>query len=439
MVGTSTQPGSVLIDNSTYFSSTVAIADRLVEEAATLYNLANFVECLVLYNVIKLAPTNNWLPGRGDYFLFGPTAPCQPLLFSDFSENRLSEIYTTAIGAAITELSSPSLPTSALAGIVPHVTADFTKTRSILLDWYGAAKERPQDFTPIYSGKVFATDRASRAFLASLPAAVNEHAPQEQQLAHYLLRTCVAMELSSDIPYHPHSFRVEFVGERLRRARRRFAELSTLLMRHSEQFAMAVLSQSAPYVVQRSSVPLVLAVVLSGAARPDAILPLTIELRESPSARRYREWTSKLTAAFENGTTEERIDAANQLADSKRALETELTKLYGTKNRLRSAVNAISTVLDDVKIASNVEVKAHIGANALGSVVDYFRQYHHRRKVAILLSLVGDGMASDLNKHISRVFGKSLSSDALADFERLRAGDRARMLELDDQNDTHEQ
>jgi len=439
MVATSRQAGSVLIDNSTYFSSTVAIESHLVGEAATLYNLANFVECLVLYDLIKLAPTINWSPGECDDLLFGPSGPCQSLLFSEFSNTRLSEIYSFAIEAAITELTSPSLPTSALAGIVPYVMADFAKTRAILFDWHRTAKEQPMDFTPIYSGKVFATDSASRVFLATLPPAVNEDAAQEQQLAHYLLRTCVAIELSSDIPYHPHSFRADFVCERLRRARRRFGELSTLLMRHSEEFAKAVLSQSVPYVVQRSSVPLVLAVVLSGAARPDAILPLTLDLRDSPPARRYREWTSKLADAFENGTTEEQIEATNQLADGRRALETELTKLYGAKNRLKSTVNAISTVLDDVKIASNVEVKAHIGAKAVGSVVDYFRQYRHRRKVAILLSLVGDGMASDLNGHISRVFGKPLSSDALADFERLRAIDRARTIEFDDQSGSHEQ
>jgi len=440
MLTASTQAGSVLIDNSTYFSSTVAIASHLVGEAATLYNLANFVECLVLYDTIKLAPTINWSPGENDDLLFGPSGPCQPLLFSDFSDNRLSEIYVSAIEAAITGLPSPSLPTSALAGILPYVTADFAETRAILLNWHGIAKEQPKDFAPIYSGRVFATDSAGRAFLTNLPAAVNnEDAAQEQQLAHYLLRTCVAIEMSSDIPYHPNSFRVEFVCERLRRARRRFGEISTLLMRYSEEFAKAVLSQSAPYAVQKSSVPLVLAVVLSGAERPDAILPLTLNLRDSPPARRYREWTTKLADAFENGTTEEQIEATNQLADGRRALETELTKLYGTKNRLKSTVNAISTVLDDVKIASSVEVKAHIGAKAVAGVVDYFRQYRRQRKVAILLSLVGDGMASDLNGHIARVFGKPLDSDALIDFERLRARDRAHMLELDDLGGSHEE
>jgi hypothetical protein len=426
------QPSSVLIDNSTYFSSRVAIAEGLIDQAETLYNLANFLECLVLNDTVRLAPTINWSPGADDAVLFGPGGPCQPLHFSDFSEKRLSEIYRMALEAAVMDLTC--LSSTGLAGVIPYVTADASVTRAILLDWHALASDRPEDLTPIYSGKVFATDRASKTFLTMLPAAVDEGAGQELQFAHYLFRTCVAIELSAEIPYHPHSFRVDFVCEKLRRARQRFADLSTLLLRFSEDFRKGILSQSAPYTVQRSNVPLILATVLSGAARPDALLPLTMELRDSRPVRRYREWTTKLTKAIETGTLEEQIEARQELAEGKRTLETELTRLYGAHHPLKTALSRISTVLDEMEIAENPEVQARIGAKVVKGVVDYFDQYRHRRKIAILLTPVGKETARNLNDHLCRVFGKGLSSDALADFELLRAADRERMLRLDDQS-----
>ena len=216
---------SILIDNSTYFSTKVLLDSRELD-AKTIYNLANFLESLVLTDRIRLAPTANWQPDSTDSILFGPEKPCEQIALSAFTETNLGHLFGNAVKAGLLDCQN-----NQLTALLPHVDANFGETRNILLSWLPQISRSPLDFVEVYSGKVLTNDPNAARFLASLPETETEGASDSRRLAQYLLRTNVALELSESVPYHPHSHRVEFVSEKFLTLAERSVSLNLDLLR----------------------------------------------------------------------------------------------------------------------------------------------------------------------------------------------------------------
>jgi hypothetical protein len=168
---------SILIDNSTYFSTKVLLGNKDLD-AETVYNLANFLESLVLTDRIRLAPTSNWSPDSTDTALFGPGKPCEQVTLSSFAEEQVGAIFRDAVIACLDDCQN-----SQLVGLLPCVDAKMAETQRILLSWMPLISSSPQDFVSVYSGKVLATDRNSRQFLATLPQTEMETASGSRSLA----------------------------------------------------------------------------------------------------------------------------------------------------------------------------------------------------------------------------------------------------------------
>ena len=181
--------GSVLVDNSTYFSASVLVSSGELDPLA-VFNLGNFIDSLILAENICLAPTINWSPSDSDSLLFGAGKPCSQVDLSRFGNEDLGDLFGQALASSLADLDqNPHLP---------PVDADHFNTVNILLNWRSQAIEDPVAFLPVYSGQVVETDVASQRYLAKLRSLGNEAASPERRLAHYLLRTNVAFELSEN-------------------------------------------------------------------------------------------------------------------------------------------------------------------------------------------------------------------------------------------------
>ncbi|MEP6960848.1 MAG: hypothetical protein ABI995_10690, partial [Acidobacteriota bacterium] len=226
----------------------------------------------------------------------------------------------------------------------------------------------------------------------SLRATRSEGQPPETQLAHYLLRTNTAFQLSGLMPYLPHSNRVRFVMRKMGVRLSGEQDPGVNLLRVTEQSFPA-------------EVPLILSVVLSGATNPGDVLPRALALREEKSVRKYRRWSDELMQAWSSDDEERKEAAKHEFQEAKDALGTELQKL-----RARKAVGSrlwryLKEVLPDT---ASVQKRPEVLRRIMTEGENWLLGLRPKRRIAILIELADRSLTSgfhQLNDDLSRVFG----------------------------------
>jgi hypothetical protein len=269
------RPGSLLLDNSTYFASRSLLDDGAQLSPELVYNLASFLECLVIADKTFLAPTNFWHPDPSNP-LFRADGPCSAIVFEGESDDSLRELFEAATTQSIMDLSSSKITTLLpllMPRTMPRGPVDPGAVQWQMSQWLDPIAEDPRTFIDVYSVGVFMSDPQIWPFLKTLPRASlkDPQATLERHVAQYLLRTNVAVELGRFVPYHPHSHRVAFVVAKGISA----DSAPTSLLRTAESDIARRLSLwhttqgTTPEV--EVDIPLVLAVVLSGASDPSDV------------------------------------------------------------------------------------------------------------------------------------------------------------------------
>lgn len=434
---------SILLDNSTYFSFKRVIESGHID-ADSLYNTANFLECLLIADKVVTSPTLAWTPGQSDV-LYSSDGPCRQLSAKDLTDPQLQQAFSKAVAASLKDLDSHRLRKS-LATDKEVAGA----TMQILEAWKPQINESPRAFLEVYSGAVFQTDPASSDVLSDLRTTVSLTDEPPRHLAQYLLRTNAALEFthvfgSYPIPYHPHSFRVAYVIAKLQATRNRSMSLASALIREAEEKRheeVLVLQRSwlaawGAFTNLGEDVPLVLSVALSGSTLPEDIVKRVLELRESKEARRYRKWAAQLIDSIRSGNEQNQIRANQELRMARDLLAKELKKLYGAGSG--SLLRATSSIASAVDLEDLAEVNVRkMGISALKEAVtgapklkEIYETAKMRQKIALLIKLVrGRTPEVKLNDLVERVFGARLSEEDMRRFAELRQVQRDAMSGL---------
>lgn len=433
---------NVLIDNSTYNSFRMAIEENLLD-AHIIYNMANFLECVVVADKVFLAPTIiPLLDLRKPNPLFTKDGPCIQLTAIASDEAVVAGTLKKAITESIRDLSG-----KAITDLSTVTHADRNKTHRLLESWQVEVDKAPLDFMKTYSVPVYLTDAGTSKLLNEAFPGYRKAMHLHHHLAHYLLRCNVAMEMAERLVYHPHSHRTPLVCEKMALNARQSASLASALIRDAEGVIEDKISAKAreafllPYKLfssQDTDLPLVLAVVLSGAKMPDDIIPNTIALRDTDAARTYRRWMTELVNAFRSGDPSERDRAAENLLEARAVLVTELSKLYDVRSRGdRTPVSRlISAVPDPEEIASasarRLLIKA--GKEIVRSTPRILKSFHNmrvRRKVTLIINLAKNRREIDnLDSLLERTFHKRLEPGQLQALNALRTNQAKLMAQL---------
>ena len=424
---------NILLDNSTYYSFKVAVQDKLLD-AQILYNMANFLECLVMADKIYLAPTIYWKPDATDCMLFEPKGPCVQLAEVGPDDATISQIWQTAISESMGDLLRP-----VIRNMVPLAGVDLGKTYAMLKNWEASAKQDPCSFKKAYSGLVYLTDAGTSHFFTKTFGTYMRSIPPYHHLANYLLRTNVARQMSYDKVYQPHSYRAPLVCDKIARDARNAKTLVLKLVRATEleigkkisDLARALRSYGG-YSLAERNMPLVLAVVLSSVSKPDDIVQHALKLRRKRAARRYRKWSSELVRAIEVGNPVEQKEAIAQLQEAREVLSTELSKLYEVrKGKALGRFSKFVSCADPGELAAVLaggDPKADLVkevarlAKEMPAQLNLLRQFHLRHNLTLLISFAKQSQKiKELNLLLGRVFGKNLPPSELLAFEELRA------------------
>lgn len=428
----------VLIDNSTYYSSKSAIQEGLLT-AHTVYNLAAFLECIVVADKVCFAPTTLWYPGVTDGYLFGTDGPCEKLLNVADSDKDARSVFLRSIDESIRDLDSTVVREQFEAPVIQEA-------RNILSVSRLKAEEGPSGFMETYSGIVYLTDEGTSTYFEETYGKERKCMAPGQHLTNYLLRCNVAMEMSGRLVYHPHSQRVPLVCAKMGLSSRQSPALASALIRDMETEIEQKLTDSARetlllpfrlFACVDSDLPLVLAVALSGANKPDQVVPQALELRNLPQAHDYRNWISSLVTAIREGDVAARTEVSRQLLEAREALSRELRRLYGPRREGGvSRFSQLASVVDpeDIVGANMRSAVIKLGKDVLQRVPDarsWWREHRVRRRIALLISLAEKRQRlNDLNSLLARTFHTQLSSDQLHQLDTLRKNQARIMAEL---------
>ena len=423
---------NVLIDNSTYYSFKTAVQENWLD-ANVVYNMANFLECLVVADKVFLAPTTLWQPEPTDSDLFANDGPCLAMQTVASDESEVARIFKSAIDESTGDISNKLIRSS-----FTNSTNDLEKTKNLLHSWKKELGKDSSAFMETYSGIVDYTDTGTSKFFMDTFDTDRKSIPSFQKLAHYLLRTNVAMEMSKRLVYHPHSHRTPLVCEKMALKSRQSASLVAALIRSAEGVIEERLSEIAhttilqPYRIfssKNTNLPLILAVVLSGTRDPVDIIPRTMDLRNLPAAKTYRKWMAKLITSFRSNDKAQKIESAREILEAEQMLASELNKLYGTKNNTCSAlVSKLASSVPDIEEFAAASVRSMLikGGKGLAKstprVIGLFNNMRVRRKISLLINLAKTHKdVESLNSLLSRTFHKELEPEQLANLDSLRS------------------
>ncbi len=419
-----------LIDNSTYFSFKSAIGGKDIN-ASVLYNLTNFLECLIFTDQVILAPTVSWCPDVSD-ILFEKHKVCSQYPIKTDGNNGLQNVFIKALVSSTTDLNSHGLPI-----ISRYSKKEIKAANALINNWKEEVQKSPKEFLKTYSGAVFETDNNSKDYVNSLNTGIEINDDRHRHLAQYLLRTNVALEITSidpnnPIAYHPHSHRKKFVSSKLSKLNKEAMGLATSLLKTIESSAEQVITRRIDNSMLSSlgafshidtQCPLILNIVLSGSNSASEIIENAMKIRNTREAKRYRNWISKLVIAVKSGKFSEQLEAENELINAKIQLNNELEKLYGLgENRLVHKTSSILGAVDIEKLATGNLLGAGISAGKYfigksATLSDYFHNKNILHKVAFLVTLQKQReMDSTLKDLITRTFGKQIVKDEIEIF-----------------------
>lgn len=144
-------------------------------------------------------------------------------------------------------------------------------------------------------------------------------------------------------PYGADALRTGLVRPRPCRG---FAERVATLVDDAERDRDQQINELLAYEAFEVRIPLVLKHVLSRAGKPGEVLPITLDIRDSRPARRYREYCSRVDAAIAEGKRDDVARACAELSSYGVRLEAELAAGHPTMEP------AVQTAKDLVSIGS---------------------------------------------------------------------------------------
>ena len=158
---------------------------------------------------------------------------------------------------------------------------------------------------------------------------VSRGAHPELFAAHLIYRTRVYVLLADLLgcPYGADALRTGLVRPRPRRG---FAERVATLVDDAERDRDQQINEVLAYEAFEVRIPLVLKHVLSRAGKPGEVLPITLDIRDSRPARRYREYCSRVDAAIAGGKRDDVARACAELTSYGVRLEAELAARHPT-------------------------------------------------------------------------------------------------------------
>jgi hypothetical protein len=423
---------TVFIDNSTYFSFKKLSSDAILD-ADSVYNAANFLECLVTADRIFLAPTVYWKAGAEDT-LFTARGPCIQAPHEKVSDEKLRSVFVASINSALKDLT--------IHQEIRALGLDRNSTfeaKELVQKWLSHVENDPREFLSTYSGAVYKSDQATQLFLSNTENELDSKAGQARHAAQYLLRTNVALEFAGAlnqivVPYHPHSHRAAYVMRKLAAIHksstslgaRLFQEAELLGQRHAQALKSSWLGNLGTFDKLNEG-PLILAVCLSGARDPSEIMTRALEIRALPEAVSFRALVGELFQEAHDEDIETRVKAHAKLKSARRILAEELQKLYGEvqMNRLET-ISAVAVAVDVQKLAEGSVSGAVVSAGKHlvekgKSLEEFFRDWRLQKKLALIVNLKREAMsAQQLNDLLGKVFKKRLKDSELKRLMKLR-------------------
>jgi len=426
-------PGSgenaVLIDNSTYHSFHVAIIEKRLD-ASVLYNMANFLECLVLAENVRLAPTivNSECLSE----LFTGDGPCRRIELDDETFNAT---FYNALEWSISDIDNKSVRQT-----IP-IDQSHDKKAKELLEYWRSSRLPAAEYREVYSGAVFITDSASGDLLAGLRTVTNPHSSAHEHLAHYLLRTNFSLKMSEMLPYQPHSHRIRFVCAKLRNA----VSATELLLRQAElQIAEAEREDSLAPLRKAISggrqelpeMPLVLGAVLNSTEEknPGGLVQAALQIRNLSEAKRFRTWVGKLNSAIWNGNWGAREDALHELAEASEALTQEIAAAYDKRRgEICKVSTAVVDTISDVKPSNDwlntlLDMLKH-GPHALSTARKAWKKHQLRKRIAVFTSLHKKG-PTNFDRPLASFLDKRFGPDEAPTFSALIARQSERVANV---------
>jgi hypothetical protein len=378
--------------------------------AGSLHNTATFLECLIVADEIIMAPTVAWAPDSSDDALFANTGICHQFRSDSLNDLSWREVFIRAAQASLTDTSD--LKARDLLGIEEDSIKD---TRDIIESWLPAMGTDPMGFMKTYSEPVMLTDVATQRYMHTFDTNMSMRTKFSRHAAQYLLRTNVALQLSMELPditfpYHPHSHRSAFVAQKIAKASARprtnlssvlIGEAETTIQRIVEEFGQtALLASIGAFRTHERELPLVLAVVLSGSASKDEVLPRALELRDSRAAQEYRRWIGTMISAARSRNFHLQLTAERELRIARTRLKSDLEYLYGMHEE--TAIGRTTTL---------VGTGTQVDSTTSGT--------------AFLVSLVHQSLALPAVRGlVARVFPPGLTDTQWSDYHALRRSRR---------------
>ena len=362
----STISGTVLMDNTTIHGASAAYNEwpplpaswRSNPYAVNLRSLMDVIEAVVLFDTITLDGACNSLADpaadEGDYNREREWEPFQRLR-DPSSEDFVFELdhfssQVRVIGAGILASAAGRLQKHITDGLIRQ-QADLFQANQIELA-VPRFYTKPAQFTALIR-ESFAPEAVSSIEneLATLEAMISSQPPDVANFAMFAFRGFYYAELAHllSMSYIPHSFRSGILAQDDQIERTTFARLALgtiegLRQSYIKELGTQISAQlnaelDGPSI--RVNLPLIASYIAGQANRRSDLMPIALEVRNSPSARRFRQWITKVQSAIDEQARLQIIrDARQELADLSSDLRKELrlTRAPSTQVTMKLAV-----------------------------------------------------------------------------------------------------
>lgn len=358
--------GSVLMDNTTIHGAIAAYNEwpplptswRSNPYAVNLRSLMDIIEAVVLFDTINLdGACKSLAEPAADEDKYDSEREWQP--FQDLRDPGSGEFIfkldqfssqVRVIGAGILATAAERLQKHITDGRIQR-QADLFQTNQLELA-VPRFYTRPTQFTALIR-KSFAPQAISSIEneLETLEAMISNQPPDVANFAMFAFRGFYYDELAHllSMSYIPHSFRSGILAQDDQVERATFAQLAlgtveSLRQDYIEELGPQISAQlnselDGPSL--RVNLPLIASYIAGQTNRRSELTTIALEVRNSPSARRFRQWVSKVQSAIDERARLQIIrDARQELDDLSSDLRKELrlARAPGTQVTMKLAV-----------------------------------------------------------------------------------------------------
>jgi hypothetical protein len=373
-------PGtSVLLDNTTVHGAVAAINDwppapaawTSHPYAANLRSLMDIIEAIILFETISLDSACRTLaPPASDEGVVPYTFDWEP--FQTLRDRSTGEyifaletfsIETRVIAGGILATAAEKLKSGIAAGVIEREAELFSSGKIGLAvpEFYTNPQQFAQMLRMSVSGESF---KAAKPEVRELERLLRGQPASVASFAMFAFRGFYYNELAHllSISYLPHSFRAGVLAHEVGAARVSFAKLAVGAIGGLRK---AYIGQLGPQLSQQlnselagpvlvADFPLIASYVAGQAASRRDLIRVALEVRDSPAARRFRQWVIRVQSAIEEQARLRVIrDAAGELAELCRDLQHEL-RIIGDPHIPVTVKVAIPGGLAGVEVPVNV-------------------------------------------------------------------------------------